>query len=570
MTSATRRRQKLRLLHPTSDFDSLMQRICFYCRVSTDEQAEQNTVALQLEYLHGRFQADFDGRGPVPMAFAGEFVDEGWSGAIPFEERPGGAQALEAARAGKYDVLALYKVDRLGRKASVLLKAHDDLEVLNVAITSATEPFDTRPGPMQAFGVFVFQLLASIAQLERSTIAARTMGGKLRVAHEGKFVNGAVPFGYKVTPAGLLVPNDTIIPQLGITESELVAQLFERIAGGETTYALGDWLAELGVHSPRRWYSKEHQRLTEDPTSVPWSNRRVWETIRNETYRGERLLNFGLAEHTQDVPPLVTPPLWERANAKMRDRNPWKGGDRDAAYLYLLSRKIHCQCGMLYTGGVSNSVHYYKCNGRKRRHGARCTAFMLRAEKIEAAIWADLAWKIRNPTAALEQAQEKLRARQTTSVDQQARRAAFQKQLNTLEAARLHLRQQRRQGARLDEIEADLSANAEDISAVQAKIAQLDVVLEGTTEMERQYASAVPFLASMSEELDAIEADNDRPKMRAIIDRLVQQVTVSDPHARTPDLTVDYAFAVGGATTRVSPIVNIQTVVVMDLAKRSA
>jgi site-specific DNA recombinase len=566
MTSATNRRRKLRLVEPTAH---ALQRVAFNCRVSTDEQAEQNTIVLQLEYLRGRFRPDFDGAGPVPMELVAEFVDEGWSGAIPLEDRPGGARALEAARDGKIDVLALYKVDRLGRKASVLLEAHDALEAHRVAITSATEPFDTRPGPMQAFGVFVFQLLGSIAQLERSTIEMRTMGGKLRVAREGEFVNGQVPFGYKVTPAGLLVPNDTIVPELGVAESDLVTELFARIAGGESTYALGDWLAEMGVHSPRRWYNKDLQRLTVAATAPPWSNRRVWETIRNETYKGERLLSFGLQEHTQEVPPLVSSELWDQANERMKERNAWKR-DREDTYLYLLSRKIHCECGMLYTGGSANGYFYYKCNGNKRRNGARCSARMLRADKLEAAVWADLAWKIRNPAAALEQAQAKLRSRQTQSVDQQARRAALQQQLHTYETARLHLRRQRREGARLDEIEDDLLANAQDISRVQAQIAELDVVLDVTADMERHFAAAVPLLTQLADELDAIEAEQDRPKMRAILDKLVQRVTVSDPSVRTPDLTVDYAFAVGGATSTVREFTNIQTVVIMDPSRRVA
>lgn len=569
MTSSTRRRSKLRLVQTVA---GSLQRVVFYCRVSTDEQADQNTIQLQLEYLRGRFRQDFDGNGPVPMEFVTEIVDEGWSGALKLEDRPGGARVMELARDRQFDVLALYKVDRLGRKASVLLEAHDLLERHGVAITSATEPFDTRPGPMQAFGIFVFQLLGSIAELERSTIATRTMGGKLRVAREQKFVNGQVPFGYKVTPAGLLVPNDTVIPEVGLTEAELVEELFARIGDGASTYQVADWLADLGVRTPRRWWNKRREALTESADALPWNNVRVWETIRNETYRGDRLLSFDLAEHMQQVPALVSEADWHKANTKMQERNAWKG-DRTDGYTYLLRGKIRCDCGMLYTGAVSNKHPYYKCNGTKkrlRRAGDPCTARMLPAQLIEAAVWADLAWKIRNPTAALEQAKVKLRERQEHTISQQSRRDALQKQLATYEQARMHLRQQRRQGARLDEIEEDLLANAQDIARVQAQLAELDIVLEGTADMERQYAAAVPLLGQMSAELDAIEAEQDRAKMRLIMDKLIQQVTVSDKRARYPDVNVDYAFAVGGNTSTIAQFVNIKTLVVMDPERRVA
>jgi len=560
MTGTLNRRKQHRGIQPET---RAMQRVCFYCRVSTDEQADQHTVEIQLDYLRSRFRADFEGTGPVPMVLVDEFVDEGWSGALPFADRPAGARALEAARERQYDVLALYKVDRLGRKASVLLQAHDDLEAYGVAITSATEPFDTRPGPMQAFGIFVFQLLGSIAQLERSTIETRTMGGKLRVAKEGEFVNGVVPFGYMVSPAGLLVPNTTLVPELGVTEADLVAQLFDRISAGESTYALADWLVDLGVTSPRRWYNKDKGHVTVAPVAAPWSNRRVWETIRNETYKGERLLSFGMAEHTQEVPPLVTPEIWDRANERMKDRNAWKG-DRTDTYVYLLSRKLRCAlCGNLYTGGAANGYFYYKCNGSKKRHGAHCSARMLRADKLEAAVWADMAWRVRNPAAGLQQAQEKLRARQTDSVEQSDQRAALRQQRATLEGVRLHLRHELTNGLRpFGEVEEDLAANAAAIARLDERLAQLDVSLAVTSDMERNFAAALPLLRQIADELDAIEAEGDRLKMRAIMDRLVQRVAIDDPHARLPDLTVDYTFALG--TSSVRDLTNIQTVVIMD------
>lgn len=566
--TGTLQRRKRRHAHSSDTATPGIQRVCFYCRVSTDEQADQNTVELQLDYLRSRFRADFEGTGPVPMVMVEEFVDEGWSGAIPFAERPAGARAMEAARNHQYDVLALYKVDRLGRKASVLLQAHEDLEHFDVAITSATEPFDTRPGPMQAFGTFVFQLLGSIAQLERATIETRTMGGKLRVAKEGEFVNGVVPFGYMVTPAGLLVPNTAIVPELGVTEAALVEQLFDRIAAGESTYALADWLVELGVDSPRRWYNKEQKRVTVAPVAAPWSNRRVWETIRNETYKGERLLSFGMAEHTQQVPPIVTTEVWDSANEKMKDRNAWKG-DRTDTYVYLLSRKLRCGlCGLMYTGGAANGYFYYKCNGVKKRHGGRCTARMLRAEKLEAAVWADMAWRVRNPAAGLQQAQNKLRERQSESVDQSDQRAALRQERATLESVRLHLRHELTNGLRpFAEVEEDLAANAAAIARKDERLAQLDVSLAVTSDMERNFAAALPLLRQIADELDAIEAEGDRLKMRTIMQRLVQRVSIEDAHASLPDLTVDYTFALG--TSSVRDLTNIQTVVIMDPDKTS-
>jgi site-specific DNA recombinase len=91
-----------------------------------------------------------------------------------FGPGPEGSWLLEAAALGSIDAVVIYKLDRLGRTAKVLLDAHEQLEHLGVAIISATEPFDTRT----SIGRFVFQLLGWIAELERATIRDRMNPGR--------------------------------------------------------------------------------------------------------------------------------------------------------------------------------------------------------------------------------------------------------------------------------------------------------------------------------------------------------------------------------------------------------
>ena len=298
-------------------------RVVFYCRVSTDEQEERGTIESQRSYLHERYRVDFreDAPAATRMQLVGEYTDDGYSGAKPLTERPGATRLMADAAAGVFDAVIVYKVDRLGRSVRVLVDAHDELELYGVAIMSATEPFDTRPGPQQAIGKFVFQLLGSIAELERSTIKMRTMDGKYRVASEGKFINGVVPFGFAVDDLDHLVPSQLLVPQLGISESSLVRQIFERVAGGESCQSIADGLARAGVPSTRRIFNKEHRRMvTTGRAAARWTYRRVWETIRNPVYKGVRLLSFDQRELEQRVVPIVSDALWAAANTRLRRR----------------------------------------------------------------------------------------------------------------------------------------------------------------------------------------------------------------------------------------------------------
>jgi site-specific DNA recombinase len=82
---------------------------------------------------------------------------------VPLHERPAGCELLEDAKAGKFDVVLVYKLDRVGRTLLVVVDAHDRLMEAQVALRSATEPIDTSTPA----GRLIFQMLASFAEFER-------------------------------------------------------------------------------------------------------------------------------------------------------------------------------------------------------------------------------------------------------------------------------------------------------------------------------------------------------------------------------------------------------------------
>src|SRR5262249_59077877 len=91
----------------------------------------------------------------------------------------------------------------LGRTFKDLIDAHDTLSQCGVTIRSATEPFDTST----PIGNFVFQLLSSLAELDRKQVLEQLSRGRDRVARKGKWTGGLVPFGYTVDGDGWLAPS---------------------------------------------------------------------------------------------------------------------------------------------------------------------------------------------------------------------------------------------------------------------------------------------------------------------------------------------------------------------------
>jgi site-specific DNA recombinase len=164
--------------------------VALYLRVSSEEQRDRETIKIQDDFLEQY-------RSLYELGVADIYKDDGISGTIPLQERPEGRRLLEDAKAGNFDTVLVYRLDRLGRSLLVIVDAHDRLQAAGVALRSATEPIDTSTPS----GRLIFQMLATFAEYERETIGERTRAGLHRAARNGTHM-GPVPFGYRAGSRG--------------------------------------------------------------------------------------------------------------------------------------------------------------------------------------------------------------------------------------------------------------------------------------------------------------------------------------------------------------------------------
>jgi len=116
--------------------------------------------------------------------------------------RPGMLQALDACRAG--DTLLVWKLDRLGRSTGDLISIAAGLEKRGVQFKSLTDNIDTST----ASGRFFFNMMASLAQMERELTVERTHAGLASAKARGRL--GGRPrilTSPKITAAKLMLAN---------------------------------------------------------------------------------------------------------------------------------------------------------------------------------------------------------------------------------------------------------------------------------------------------------------------------------------------------------------------------
>ena len=155
-------------------------RICIYARVSTDSQELSQQLAACRRFT--------DYRGYEVAAVYSEVV----SGAKA--KRPQYLKMVSELRAGRYDGVVVFRLDRLGRNARELALLIDELENKGIKVLSVNESFDTST----AIGRAMREIIIVFAQLEREQIGEATKQRLAAVKAMGKKLGRKLASGYQI------------------------------------------------------------------------------------------------------------------------------------------------------------------------------------------------------------------------------------------------------------------------------------------------------------------------------------------------------------------------------------
>jgi site-specific DNA recombinase len=236
---------------------------------------------------------------------------------------------------GHIQALVFSKLARLTRNVRELMEFSDYFQEHGADLVSLAENVDTTSPAGRLF----FNLVGCMAQWEREEIADRIRSSVIVRTKLGKPINGKVPFGFEWKDKKLVIQKDT---------AAIRRLIFELFAEHQRFKTVARILNERGYPSPTgKAWSDSSVRWQLKETSAKGIYRRNYTTSspsgKGVRYKPESDFVF------VEVPPLVSPELWDRCNALLEAR--YKSRVKPA------KKPAHLFSGLVACGGCMGKMY---------------------------------------------------------------------------------------------------------------------------------------------------------------------------------------------------------------------
>ena len=318
-------------------------RVAIYVRVSSQEQA-----------LHGYSVEEQDKRLSAycevkDWIIYEKYIDPGYTGSNI--NRPAMQKLIADAKAKKFDLVLVYKLDRLSRSQKDTMYLLEDVMLANdVDLVALNESFDTST----PFGRAMIGILSVFAQLERENIKERTTMGRLARIRQGHNHGSQEPLGYEFIPGS----NDLRVKPY---EALMVKDIFREALAGSSIISISNLMAEKYGENIRAWNNTTVRRI-----------------LGNAVYIGKVSYGAEIFDGIHD--PIIDEEDFYKVQAILK-RN------KD---LYLHQRKtnadnIHLLTNLLYCGDCSARMAYNRISPRISRYScysvSRKTKAMIKSDR---------------------------------------------------------------------------------------------------------------------------------------------------------------------------------------------
>lgn len=372
----------------------LRKKVALYTRVSTVEQAEEGYSIDEQE----RLLREFCGKEDYEVYKC--YSDRGISGKN-ITARPSLQEMLRDAQEKKFQLVLVWKINRLSRNLLDLLKMVDLLDKVGIAFRSLSEHFETET----TTGKLSLHMMAAVGEFERGTIAQNVKMGMLARAREGKW-NGNKVLGYdlvKLTGESGNKKKSESILQVNKNEAEIVRAIFDMYSNGSGYKAITNHINKVGFRTKRGNYFSVStlKEILRNPVyigKIRYNVRQNWSEKRRRDINPNPILVDGTHE------PIIDIETWNKVQNLLEASKgkPARIYDGEFPLTGILKCPV-CGAGMVISrttntlkDGTKRRLSYYACGNWKNKGTAACHSNSIRADKANEYVFAKLSELLTN------------------------------------------------------------------------------------------------------------------------------------------------------------------------------
>ena len=363
-----------------------VKKVAIYARVSTTEQAEEGySIDEQLRLLkewckdkgHEVFQ---------------EYIDRGISGKS-IKKREALQQLLRDASQKEFDIVIVWKTNRLARNILDTLKIIELLDKNNIVFQSYSENHENETKE----GRFRLYMMSALAEYERENIAENVKMGMLARAREGSW-NGGQVLGYDTVHTNV-ENRKRRMSKLVINEKEAqtVRRIFQLYTEGNGYKSIANRVNKEGHLSKKGNYFTINaiKTIVTNPVYagyIRYNVRRDWNEKRRNNINPDPIIEKG--KHN----PIVSRETWEQAQAILKTRT--GKPNRVHSGNYPLTGILKCPtCGASTVlsrtnnknkDGTKRVLEYYVCGAWKNKGTIACKSNGVRVDKANQFVFSKL------------------------------------------------------------------------------------------------------------------------------------------------------------------------------------
>ncbi|MEQ1801916.1 MAG: recombinase family protein [Gammaproteobacteria bacterium] len=341
-------------------------RCAIYTRKSSEEGLEQDFNSLEAQreaceaYIRSQIELGW-------VLVKDRYDDGGYSGGNI--ERPALTRLMEDVRARRFDIIVIYKIDRLTRSLTDFARLAEQFDTHGVSFVSVTQQFNTTT----SMGRLMLNVLLSFAQFEREITGERIRDKIAASKQKGMWMGGTAPLGYTAAERTLVINE---------AEAKTVRTIYRLYLELGCVRKVRAEVVSLGLRTRLRPAVIGRRR-----GGIPMGDGHIYLILKNPVYAGR--IRHKDQTYPGLHPPIIDPETWQRVQDQI-------AANRQGKRYRVTAQEPSLLAGLLFDGDGKRYVPSHAVKGGRRyryyihetldRTGVSTRGKRLPAQEIEAAV----------------------------------------------------------------------------------------------------------------------------------------------------------------------------------------